>query len=123
MLAGTHDFRNFCHIDNSKCRLEASYKRTILSADVVQLGFDTFLNIGYWAMIKPIFRDPRVDSCPYNILKLTIRASGFLWHQIRCIVSVIYEVGMKNESPEVHKLIRYWPIIQTNFNILSVVFT
>lgn len=37
----------------------------------------------------------------FNLLKLTIKASGFLWHQIRCIVTILYEIGCGNEKVEV----------------------
>nr|CAD2129604.1 unnamed protein product [Meloidogyne enterolobii] len=36
----------------------------------------------------------------FNLLKLTIKASGFLWHQIRCIVTILYEIGCGNEKVE-----------------------
>ena len=41
------------------------------------------------------------SSQKYSLLKLTIRATGFLWHQIRCIVAILYEIGCGNEKPEV----------------------
>lgn len=37
----------------------------------------------------------------YDLLKLSVKASGFLWHQIRAIVSLIYEVAIGNENIEV----------------------
>lgn len=38
---------------------------------------------------------------PYCMAELTIIASGFLWHQIRCIMALLYEVGKSRETPEV----------------------
>lgn len=30
-----------------------------------------------------------------------IKGSGFLWHQIRCIIGVLFLVGQEKEEPEV----------------------
>lgn len=49
------------------------------------------------------------NSSVYKFAELTIKASGFLWHQIRCIVSVICEIGRRRESPEV------WNCLATAF--------
>lgn len=36
-LIGEHDFRNFCHIDSNKNRLEMSYIRKVFDASVEPL--------------------------------------------------------------------------------------
>ena len=40
-------------------------------------------------------------SRPYDICVLTISGKAFLWHQIRCIVAVLFRVGAGKEEPEV----------------------
>ncbi|ETN69735.1 tRNA pseudouridine synthase A [Necator americanus] len=35
-----------------------------------------------------------------DLIELTIKGSGFLWHMIRYIVTVLHEIGQKNEEPE-----------------------
>jgi len=80
MLIGTHDFRNFCHIDKSEDRLEKSYVRKIEYAHVEN------------------FTTSNGDTSRYDILRLTVKASGFLWHQIRCIVTLIYEIAVGREQ-------------------------
>lgn len=39
----------------------------------------------------------------YDMLYLEIQGSAFLWHMIRCIVSVLMLVGDKRESPDIVK--------------------
>jgi len=80
LLVGHHDFRNFCVIDMNSGRLKTSYERDI-----------------YEAQISPINN----ESGPYQMFQLKIRSSGFLWHQIRCIVAILYEVGLGRELPNV----------------------
>lgn len=82
LLVGSHDFRNFCHFDNNHDRIEMSYVRTIFSAKVDEC----------------VSTNPSPNE--YDLLKLSVKASGFLWHQIRAIVSLIYEVAIGNENIE-----------------------
>uniref|UniRef100_A0A0N5AME2 tRNA pseudouridine synthase n=1 Tax=Syphacia muris TaxID=451379 RepID=A0A0N5AME2_9BILA len=89
-LVGEHDFRNFCHIDNNPSRLQMSYIRNIHSAKIEIVSCDDNLTTND---VKQVSR--------YKFAELTIKASGFLWHQIRYIVSVLYEVGRRNENPEI----------------------
>ncbi|PIO63952.1 hypothetical protein TELCIR_14437 [Teladorsagia circumcincta] len=35
-----------------------------------------------------------------DLIELTIKGSGFLWHMIRYIVMVLHEIGLGNEQPE-----------------------
>uniref|UniRef100_A0A7E4VAJ7 tRNA pseudouridine synthase n=1 Tax=Panagrellus redivivus TaxID=6233 RepID=A0A7E4VAJ7_PANRE len=79
-LVGSHDFRNFCRIDMNENRLEASYVREIFNA-----------------RLTPV--DPVAESSPYQMIQLQIKGSGFLWHQIRCIVTLVHEIGLGNEEP------------------------
>jgi len=77
-LVGTHDFRNFC-----KMNVVAVYNfvRTIHSARLVVEGEDGE-------------RDGEI--CYFEIV-----GQAFLWHQIRCIVSVLFLIGRGLESPDV----------------------
>lgn len=79
-LVGEHDFRNFCKL-NVKDGV-TSFTRNIVSAEV-----------------KPLSES---DSS-YTMCQLTIVANAFLWHQIRCIVSVLFLIGRGKEKPEVIK--------------------
>ncbi|VDN19278.1 unnamed protein product [Gongylonema pulchrum] len=81
LLVGEHDFRNFCRIDMNKERVEMSYVRTINYARISAISDDI--------------------SSPYDFFELTIKAKGFLWHQIRCIMALLCEIGCQNEQPQV----------------------
>ncbi len=37
--------------------------------------------------------------------ELTVIGQAFLWHQIRCIVAVLFLVGQERESPQVSRRI------------------
>lgn len=89
-LVGEHDFRNFCHIDRNLSRLKMSYVRTIHSAEISLVANDGSITNG-----------DVVEESFYKFAELTIKSSGFLWHQIRCIVSLIYEIGRRREKPEI----------------------
>ncbi|CAO3593666.1 unnamed protein product [Absidia cylindrospora] len=71
-LVGTHDFRHFCKLDPSK---QLNYTRTIHSIH-----------------IQPSLNDQ------YEVM---ICGSAFLWHQVRCIMSVLFLVGQRLESPSI----------------------
>uniref|UniRef100_A0AC34RCD9 tRNA pseudouridine synthase n=1 Tax=Panagrolaimus sp. JU765 TaxID=591449 RepID=A0AC34RCD9_9BILA len=80
LLLGLHDFRNFCAIDMNKSRLDASYVRQIYEVDISPVSSE----VGW-----------------YQMFQLKIKGSGFLWHQIRCIVAVLYDVGLGLEDSSV----------------------
>lgn len=37
----------------------------------------------------------------YTMFEVIIRGSGFLWHQIRCIIGVLFLIGQEKEQPQV----------------------
>ncbi len=39
----------------------------------------------------------------YDMCELTVIGQAFLWHQIRCIVAVLFLVGQERESPQVRQ--------------------
>lgn len=75
-MLGKHDFRNFCRLDPSKNI--TNYERTVVSLD-----------------IKPIAGD--------NFYEVELKGTAFLWHQVRCIMAIMFLVGQRSESPEVVK--------------------
>ncbi|KAI8600853.1 pseudouridine synthase [Dissophora ornata] len=79
---GTHDFRNFCKYDASKT-IE-NYDRTIHA-----ISIDTV----------PEHQFPSRESREFY--QLTLRGSAFLWHQVRCMMSVLLSIGQGLEEPEV----------------------
>ena len=81
-IVGSHDFRNFCRIDMNKARIDTTYVREIFESSITPLDY-------------------RVPEDPFQMYQLKVRGSGFLWHQIRCIVSIIYDIGRGVEDVSV----------------------
>ncbi|XP_060594802.1 uncharacterized protein LOC132749124 isoform X2 [Ruditapes philippinarum] len=78
-LIGEHDFRNLCK--HNIADGVTNFVRKILSADMKVLD--------------------ESDQGGYTMCELTIVGTAFLYHQIRCIVSVLFLIGKEQESPEV----------------------
>ncbi|KUI58599.1 hypothetical protein VP1G_05897 [Cytospora mali] len=98
---GLNDFRNFCKVDASK--QITNFTRRIFEADIVEVkGVDT--EIPYLAC--PQFRDANHSGedngvAHPKVYYFHVRGSAFLWHQIRCMVAVLFLVGQGHEQPSV----------------------
>ena len=82
-LIGEHDLRNFCKIDPSV----ANFVRHILSFEVGPACADA--------------SDGSLPDSPKSIWAFTIKGTAFLYHQVRCMVAVLFLVGEGKESPEI----------------------
>lgn len=82
-LLGEHDFRNVCSFDLKNGVF--NHRRTITHTS-----------------ISPI--EPGDDSDelinPYRFFQVTITGQAFLYHQIRCIMSILFLIGSGKEKPE-----------------------
>lgn len=78
LLVGDHDFQNFCKIDIGNV---TNFRREIYSANIVQF--------------MPGETEER------EVWMLEISGVAFLWHMIRCIMSVLFMVGQESELPEI----------------------
>lgn len=80
-LVGEHDFRNLCSFDLKNGVV--NHVRTIISADISSIE----------------------DNCnknqQYQFYNMIIVGHAFLYHQIRCIMTILFLVGAKKESPTV----------------------
>eukprot|EP00079_Xenopus_tropicalis_P029983 XP_012825700.1 PREDICTED: tRNA pseudouridine(38/39) synthase isoform X2 [Xenopus tropicalis] len=81
LLEGTHDFRNLCKMDVANGVM--NFIRTVLSARV-----------------EPVPEIPG-DMGPFQLYRLQITGLAFLYHQVRCIMGVLFLVGQGKEKPEV----------------------
>ena len=81
-LVGEHDLRNFCKIDPSV----NSFVRSILSFDV-----------------EPVeqFAGGLSRESPEAVWAFTVHGTAFLYHQVRCMVAVLFLVGEGKEAPEI----------------------
>lgn len=80
LLVGEHDFRNFCKFDKNKL----THVRLVTRADVN-------------------FVEGPGEKDDFSFAVFTIISNAFLWHQIRCIMEVLFLVGEGKEEPTVIK--------------------
>uniref|UniRef100_A0A7S0JCR4 Pseudouridine synthase I TruA alpha/beta domain-containing protein n=1 Tax=Calcidiscus leptoporus TaxID=127549 RepID=A0A7S0JCR4_9EUKA len=81
LLVGEHDFRNFCKIDPNV----SHFKRRIFSFDV-----------------HPVAGFPGSDAeGEHRVCEFVVRGSAFLYHQVRCMVAVLFLIGERKERPEI----------------------
>ncbi|KAL0094671.1 pseudouridine synthase [Phycomyces blakesleeanus] len=82
-IKGTHDFRNFCKIDPTKDI--TNYQRTVIRLD-----------------IQPVHTlDTQKLGTNLMFYEVVLTGSAFLWHQVRCIMAILFLVGQELEEPEV----------------------
>lgn len=79
-LIGVHDFRNLCKMDVANGVV--AFKRSIETARIARCS-------------------PGPEENEWDMLYLEIRGKAFLWHQIRCIMSILLTVGEGKEKPEI----------------------
>lgn len=107
---GSHDFRNFCKIDGSK--QITNHYRTILDANILELEDN-----------RKIYKDEKIsDTDKLELQQSTakeneitinesstdddyyvfdLKGKGFLWHQVRCMVAILFLIGGGHEKPSV----------------------
>ena len=81
-LLGEHDFRNFCKIDPSV----TNFRRSVLAA-----------------AIQPASGGgggEHTDS-PLALWEFEVRGTAFLYHQVRCMVAVLFLIGEGKEAPTI----------------------
>ncbi|KAK6940081.1 Pseudouridine synthase I, TruA, alpha/beta domain [Dillenia turbinata] len=91
---GEHDFRNFCKMDAANVH---NYRRHITSFEMSPCN-QRFESNQLWA--------------------ITIKGSAFLWHQVRCMVAVLFMIGQGLESPNVRIC---WEKQLTGVKIMQVI--
>lgn len=86
-LVGEHDFRNLCSFDLKNG--VTNHKRSIVSA--------------YIEPLKTITETTSDTSTNFSYLfyQIVIVGHAFLYHQIRCIMTIVFLIGTKKESPNV----------------------
>ncbi|GFY51783.1 hypothetical protein TNIN_16801 [Trichonephila inaurata madagascariensis] len=75
-LIGEHDYRNICKMDVGNGVV--NYVRKIFDVDIKELTSS--------------------DERAYQLAELTVVGQAFLWHQIRCIVSLLFLIGQGKED-------------------------
>jgi len=77
---GRYNFRNFCKMDFPNV---SNYERTILTFHISPTN------------------DSRSLEDPQKLYEITLTGHGFLWHQVRCMVAVLFLVGNHLEKPNI----------------------
>ncbi|KKY30025.1 putative trna-pseudouridine synthase [Diaporthe ampelina] len=98
MFEGVHDFRNFCKVDPSK--QITNFVRRVFESDMVEVDG---VNTAVPYLDGPQFRDATAQPgvAHPRVYYFHVRGSAFLWHQIRCMVAVLFLVGQGLEDPGV----------------------
>lgn len=81
-LLGEHDFRNFCKIDPSV----TNFRRSVLAA-----------------AIQPASGGGGGEDAdsPLELWEFEVRGTAFLYHQVRCMVAVLFLIGEGKEAPTI----------------------
>ena len=89
LLQGVHNFKKFCKIDKADDNWEnKNYERRIYEIYIEKCGKD---------FIFP-FDISNTDDYYYECYVCVIKGSAFLWHQVRCIMSILFLIGNKLED-------------------------
>ncbi|KAJ1915012.1 pseudouridine synthase deg1 [Mycoemilia scoparia] len=106
---GTHDFRNFCRLDPAKQIM--NFERTVLEIDIKEITNKVGVLPG-----GPLFINPPAAATTTtttttsndNLIserkswwQLELRGTAFLWHQVRCMMGILFLVGQGYEQPEI----------------------
>ncbi|KAM5245721.1 tRNA pseudouridine(38/39) synthase [Ctenodactylus gundi] len=83
-LVGTHDFRNLCKMDVANGVI--NFQRTILSAQVQLVGQS--IGEGRWQE-------------PFQLCQFEVTGQAFLYHQVRCMMAILFLIGQGMEKPEI----------------------
>ena len=111
---GLHDFRNFHKLDPS--RQVNNFERRMFFADVQEvdpkslpasyIGWPGYCESGNASTATDeltginSFYGQRSSITTPKVYAFIVHGSGFLWHQIRCMVAILFLIGQGLESPD-----------------------
>lgn len=79
-FVGVHDFRNFCKLD--RAGEVTNFVREILNFSISPVNLEE-------------------PESPHRMYQATITGTAFLWHQVRCMVAILFLAGLGLENPEI----------------------
>ena len=107
---GLHDFQNLCKVDPGK--QIADFSRRIFYSDIVEVkgedqaaafvqknDFLEFPGHGRLANGTAYQYDSSIIQAP-KVYIFVLHGSAFLWHQVRCMVAMLFLIGQGLESPD-----------------------
>ena len=118
-MMGRHDFRNFCKMN---CEQVYNFERVLLSGTIVSPTLTYHVDENNVRVVSSTCTtkneeeemeqeqqqktSPSGSTLRRNMCHIEIVGQAFLWHQIRCIMSILFYIGRKQEVPEiVHELL------------------
>ena len=109
-MMGRHDFRNLCKMN---CEQVSNFERVLVSGKVVSPQKVFAVSMEDEEKSSPSIQevDDAPQSSPHDMCHVEIEGQAFLWHQIRCILSILFHIGRQQESPT---LVQQLVDIQTN---------
>ncbi|OAL26207.1 hypothetical protein AYO22_04385 [Fonsecaea multimorphosa] len=104
-LVGVHDFRNLCKIDASKQM--PNCVRRVTFADVVEFPetgrmFSEHEGLNQTGSASSILGNgaSALSDGP-KVYTFCVHGTAFLWHQVRCMVAILFLVGQGLEEPSI----------------------
>ena len=96
-MMGRHDFRNFCKMN---CEQVSNFERVLVEGKVVSSQCIYCVTAETTNEVKSMNSS---TSSSRDMCHIEIVGQAFLWHQIRCIMSILFYIGRGQESPELVK--------------------
>lgn len=85
-MVGEHDFRHLCKVDAENV---TNFVRTVMSIDI--------------SLCKSIGSENVLEHPPsrFDVMECRIVGTAFLWHQVRCMMGVLFMIGRHETDPEI----------------------
>jgi tRNA pseudouridine38/39 synthase len=98
LLVGKHDFRNFCKMDVEKVY---NFERVIHDAKIFvqKEGSNDYIAIEEYPQQEESSSSHQQQQS--TMCYVQIHGQAFLWHQIRCIMEVLFMIGNRLEDPSI----------------------
>jgi len=80
-FVGDHDFRNFCKVD--------------------AVNVENFRRVMYGVDVRPVDNRSEGVREPRCLWYIEVRGQAFLWHQVRCMVAILFCIGRGLEKPSI----------------------
>lgn len=100
---GRHDFRNFCRFDEHVTNFER-----VLTKVTICRSADDGKNVNHTSssttsdlipMTNDINMDDNDNDDKMSLYYVFVEGQAFLWHQVRCMVAVLLDIGRNLEQP------------------------
>jgi tRNA pseudouridine38/39 synthase len=126
-LMGSHNFQNFCKVDRSQPDyLNKNYERRIFEFRVER----------YNKLLYPCDGDLAFQNDYFDVYYVVIKGSAFLWHQVRCMMAILFLIGRGLEEVDIidklfeendlvfnYEIASELPLILTNCQYEGISFT